>query len=65
MDYETYTGNARLSSSANNEYTRRRRMQARARFRRQYERLARGDARESVGRLIFADETNCPPLSAL
>jgi len=48
MDYETYTAdNARLSPSANNEYTRHSRSMC-ARFCWQYGRLARGDARESV-----------------
>lgn len=45
MDYEMYTGNARLSSIANNKYTT---SISRARFRWQYGRLACGDARESV-----------------
>lgn len=72
MDYETYTGNACLSSSVNNEYTKRCRLQARARAHAVSPAIRtprpRRRARESVGRpgrLIFADETNCAPLVSL
>lgn len=58
MDYETYTaGNARLSPSANNEYTRHPVGSVRAVL--LAIRASRPRRRSRIGRLIFADETNC------